>query len=257
MNVPTLVTVPPGVVMLILPVVAPPGTVAVIFVAETTVKLIADVALNLTAVAPVRKLPLIVTKAPTWALVGVNELTVGAGGITVNVAPLVATPPLVVTVSVPLVAAAGTVAVIFTAELTVNAAAAPWNATPVTPLKLLPLITTEDAALPLPGENELIDGDGNTVKLPELVPVPLGVVAAILPVEAPLGTVTVISAAETTVNVDADVPLNVTAVAPVRLLPLTVTVIPTPADVGVNELTVGGGVDVAVSRQAPRPWVTA
>ena len=56
---------------------------------------------------------------------------------------------------------------------------------------------------------------------------------------------------------DAGTPLNVTADAPVRLLPLTVTVIPTPADVGVKEDTVGAETEVAVRRHAPRPCVTA
>jgi hypothetical protein len=51
---------------------------------------------------------------------------------------------------------------------------------------------------------------GVTVKVPELVAVPPGVVTAILPVLAPVGTVTVICESEFTVNVVALTPPNVT-----------------------------------------------
>ena len=47
-----------------------------------------------------------------------------------------------------------------------------------------------------------------------------------LPVVAPVGTVVVISEAETTVNVAA-VPLNVTLVAPVKFVPRILTAVPT------------------------------
>jgi len=55
-----LVAVPPGVVTLSGPVVAPAGTVAWIAVSEVTAKL-APRPLNATAVAPVKLVPLIVT----------------------------------------------------------------------------------------------------------------------------------------------------------------------------------------------------
>ena len=56
--------VPPGVVTQIFPVVAPVGTFAVIWVDEPPVKLAADVPSNITAVAPVRLVPVIVTIGP-------------------------------------------------------------------------------------------------------------------------------------------------------------------------------------------------
>src|SRR2546425_6530638 len=71
-----LLAVPPGVVTLSGPVVAPAGTVAVIVVAEPTVKL-ALVPLNRTAVAPVKLAPLIATLVLTGPLVGVKLVTVG------------------------------------------------------------------------------------------------------------------------------------------------------------------------------------
>ena len=76
--------------------------------AGVTVKL-ALTALNVTPVAPVRFVPLIVTLVPTGPLVGVKLVIVGAG-ITVKLFVPVAVPPGVVTLSGPVVAAAGTVA---------------------------------------------------------------------------------------------------------------------------------------------------
>ena len=103
-----LVAVPAGVVTLTGPVVAPTGTVAWIAVAEVTVKLALNV-LNLTAVAPVKFAPLIVTLVPTGPLVGAKLVIVG-GGTIVNAVLLVAVPAGVVTLSGPVVAPTGTVA---------------------------------------------------------------------------------------------------------------------------------------------------
>jgi hypothetical protein len=65
--------------------------------------------LNLTAVVPVKFVPLIVTLAPTDPLVGVKLVIVGAL-TTVKLLELLAVPPGVVTLSGPDVAPAGTVA---------------------------------------------------------------------------------------------------------------------------------------------------
>jgi len=67
---------PSGVVTLILPVVAPPGTVVLIWVSETTIK-VAGVPLKATAVAPMKFVPVMVTAVPTGPLDGVNEVIVG------------------------------------------------------------------------------------------------------------------------------------------------------------------------------------
>src|SRR5258705_208960 len=75
-NAVLLVAVPPGVVTLSGPVVAPTGTVAWIAVAEVTVKL-ALTPLKATAVAPVKFAPLIVTFVPTGPLLGVKPVIVG------------------------------------------------------------------------------------------------------------------------------------------------------------------------------------
>ena len=65
--------------------------------------------LNVTLVAPVKFVPLIVTLAPAGPLVGVKLVIVG-GLSTVKVLALVAAPPGVVTLTGPVVAPVGTVA---------------------------------------------------------------------------------------------------------------------------------------------------
>ena len=75
---------------------------------EVTLKL-ALLPLNVTAVAPVKFVPLIVTLVPTGPLAGVTLVIVGAG-ITVKLVALVAVPPGVVTRTGPVVAPVGTVA---------------------------------------------------------------------------------------------------------------------------------------------------
>src|SRR5213595_555408 len=88
-----LVAVPPGVVTLIDPVVAPLGTEVVICVSVATVK--------------VATVPLIVTLVPTGPLVGAKELITG-GATTVKLLVLVPVPAVVVTLMGPVVALAGT-----------------------------------------------------------------------------------------------------------------------------------------------------
>ena len=77
-------------------------------VAEFTVK-VALAPLNVTAVAPVKLVPLMVTLVPTGPLAGVKLVIVG-GLITVKLPALVAVPSGVVTLIVPVVALVGTVA---------------------------------------------------------------------------------------------------------------------------------------------------
>ena len=76
------------------------------------------------------------------------------------------------------------------------------------------------------------------MKLVELVAVPPGVVTAILPLVAPLGTVVVICVALLTVKLAA-APLKVTLLAPVKFVPARVTVAPTAADAGLKPVRVG------------------
>ena len=87
-----LVPVPLLVVTLTRPEVALPGTVTVIWMALSTVKVVAEVPLNFTALAPVKPVPLITTLAPVKPAVGVKLVTVGAAA-TVKLVALVAWPP--------------------------------------------------------------------------------------------------------------------------------------------------------------------
>jgi hypothetical protein len=106
-----LVPVPAEFVTATFPVVAPVGTVAVTWVLEFTVKVVAAVPLKVTSVVPVKPLPEIATLVPTGPLVGVKELTVGVA-VTVKLKRLVPVPAAFVTLRGPLVAPAGTVAVV-------------------------------------------------------------------------------------------------------------------------------------------------
>jgi hypothetical protein len=73
--------VPPGVVTVTSTTPEPAGAVAVIWVSELTVTLVAAVAPNLTDVAPVKPVPVIVTTVPPAAgpEVGLMPVTLGTG----------------------------------------------------------------------------------------------------------------------------------------------------------------------------------
>ena len=99
MKLELLVAVPPGVVTLIGPVAANVGTVAVSDVDDSTLKSLALIPLNITAVAPAKFVPVMVTPVPTGPLVGVKLVIVGAG-MSVKVAVMILLA-LMVTVQVP------------------------------------------------------------------------------------------------------------------------------------------------------------
>src|SRR5437879_769979 len=120
---------------------------------------------------------------------------------TVKLLALVAVPPGVVTLNGPVAAPAGTVAVIAVAEFTVKPALVPLNRTAVAPVKFAPLIVTLVPTGPLLGVKLVIVGGLSTVKLLALLAVPSGVVTLIGPLEAPAGTVAWIAVAEVTVKV--------------------------------------------------------
>src|SRR5438445_5494863 len=79
-----------------------------------------------------------------------------------------------------------------------------------------------------------------TVRALALVAVPPGVFTLSGPVVAPLGTVAEIEVAEVTVKFVALVPLNRTAEAPVKFVPVICTVVPTEPLVGEKLVIVGG-----------------
>ena len=170
-------------------------------------------------------------------------MTVGAG-MKVKVPADVPVPPTVVTLTVTEPVPAGDVAVICVAELTVKlvAAVAP-NFTAVAPVKLVPVITTlvPPTIGPDVGARPVTVGAATKVKVPTDVPVPPSVVTLTVTDPAPAGEVAVICVAELTVKLVAAVAPNLTAVAPVKLVPVMTTLVP-PAvgpDVGASPVTVG------------------
>jgi hypothetical protein len=149
--------VPPAVVTERLPLVAPAGTEVLMWLSSVTPK-VALVPLNVTLVAPVKRLPVRVTLVPGEPLVGEKLVIVGAGTVTVKLAADAAVPLEVVTEILPVVAPLGTVAVIWVALVTENAAAMPLNATDVAPVRLVPVIVTLLPLGPLAGEKPAMVG---------------------------------------------------------------------------------------------------
>src|SRR5262249_30937908 len=152
-------------------------------------------------------------------------------GNTVKFVALVAVPPGVATAILPVVAPAGTVAVILMELLTVKVAAAPLIVTDEALRKVFPLMITLAPARPEAGEKLLMVG--GTWKLPALEPEPARLVTLILPVAAAEGTVAVIFVDELIVKV-AEAVLKTTAVAVSKLVPVMTTVVPGTPLPGVN-----------------------
>src|SRR6267378_7701545 len=128
--------------------------------------------------------------------------------------------------------------------------------TELAPLKLVPLICTLVPAGPLAGVKSLMVGAGGgglvTVKLLALLVVPPAVVTPMGPVPAPAGTVAWITVGELTVYVALTL-LKVTALAPLKLVPLIWTLVPTGPLGGAKSLIVGGAGGVAVVSPPSHP----
>ena len=239
-KLPALWPLPMGVVTPITPVAAPVGTVTVIWVLEFTTKTLAAVPLNVTAVVPVKLVPVTTTLVPTGPLVGVNDVTVG-GSSTVKLAALLPVPPAVVTLITPVVAPGGTVAVRVVPFTTAKVGAfTPLKRTAEVVPKSVPVSVTLVPTGPLVGVKLAMVGAGAvTVKLLLLTAVPLAVVRLTGPVLAPAGTVAVTLVADTPLNTVAATPLKRTAVTPPRLVPVMVTLVPTGPLVGAKEVMTG------------------
>jgi hypothetical protein len=172
-----------------------------------------------------------------------------------------AVPPGVVTVIFPVVVF-GTMAVTDTALVTVKLVAAmPLNLTVVAPVKLVPMMDTFVPASPEAGLNDMMVGAGMNLNDVTDTAVPRGVVTVILPsvilLAMVFGANAVIEEALTTVKLVASTPLNLTAVAPVRLVPVMATFAPAAPDVGVNDLIVGVVGPAIVTADAAPPKHTS
>ncbi len=119
----------------------------------------------------------------------------------------------------------------------------PSNCTSVAPARPEPVTVTLVPSGPLVGEKPVILGRTRMVNEVALVAVPAGVVTEIGPLVAPLGTVASISPSLATLK-EAAVPLNLTAVAPVKFVPVITTDVPTAPLDGVKDPMVGGSAAV-------------
>ena len=195
-----------------MPVGAPGGTVKVTLPSLTLVGTVRMLP-SMTPTVPPRFVPVMVTLMPTDTIPGLMLVIVG-GGSTLKLPELVKLPPGVVTWIVPLVAPAGTVKVSFVADAA-KGQLVPLSCTWVVSARFVPVSVTVAWVPPVSGVNVVMVGGATNVNVPLLVPVPIGVVTATVPVE-PDPTTAVTWLSESTVKLAAAVPPNVTAVAPVR-----------------------------------------
>ena len=216
-----LVPVPSGVVTAIGPLATPAGTVALSDVALTGVTDVLETPPNETSSTFANPDPVTVTSFPSAPVVGVKLVTVGAAPV--NNAALVAVAAAFFTVIFALTAPAGTLVSIRESDTRENDATTVPNFTCVVPVNPPPVIVTEVPAAPLVGVNASMRGAiFNAVAL---VPDPTGVVTERTPEMAPAGTTRDSDVSLATVNEAVTAP-TATAVAPVKPLPVTVTVAP-------------------------------
>jgi hypothetical protein len=255
-----LVAVPPGVVTLILPVVAPVGTVAVICVAEFTVNVVALVVLNFTELVvkvapltvPLKFVPVIVTDVPTGPKAGVNEVIVGAGAVaTVKLVALVRCPAAVYTWIGPVVAPAGTTAVTEVALVVVGVTRLEvLKRTWVGAVVNVPLIVTVVPTKPAAGEKVGMPGQVAAAVVEYVnagveLPVVFSTTTSFDPTRAAGGTVTSNWVSASMVRPVPEVPPNRTSLAGPpfatvwKFVPVTVTSHPRAALLGVTAVTVG------------------
>jgi hypothetical protein len=216
--------------------VDPVSTMAETVVGEMTVNELAGVPPKLTAVVPRKLLPEIIMVLPAFAEAGLKEDIEGAIKLNPTSVPVPSGP---VTETWPL-APVPTVAIIVVVDTTVNeVAGVPPKLTAVAPVKLLPVIVTTVPSIPLEGVKEEMTGGGRNIKPAKWV-VPPGVVMLTFPVAPPPTTANIV-VGERTVKEVAATPPKLTAVAPVRSIPLIVIDAPLPAEAGENEAIAGGG----------------
>jgi hypothetical protein len=184
-----------------------------------------------TAVAPVKDVPVISTGIPCGPLLGVKELIVGnaiyPGKLLV--------PPAVVTETIP-EPPEGVIATIVVAEITVNVLAEiPPKLTAVAPRKLFPVMVTLVPAIETAGIIEFTTGGGIKTN-PAKESFPVDVATNTYP-EAPLPTEALIAWEDNTVIFVAGTDPNLTTLAPDKLSPLIVITVPSPAACGAIEYT--------------------
>jgi hypothetical protein len=180
---------------------------------------------------------LMITLVPASPEAG-EKLVIWGG--TKKVAVLVPRPAGLVTWILPVVAAEGTLTVIWVGELMVKmVVVVVLNVTRLAVSKLVPVTTTELPGTPLAGLNPVTVGGKITMKSVALVAVPADVVTVILPEVVPELTLAVIWVGELTVTEPAALPLNFTEETPVKPVPVMVTFVLMGPAVGVKLVIVG------------------
>lgn len=215
------------------PLVAPVGTGTVML---PLAQLVGEPATPLKVTVPgelPKFAPAMVIEVPTGATDGDRLLMLGAPP-TLNAIPLL-TWPLTVTITFPVVAVAGTTAVMMLSFQLVVAAVTPLKATvfgPCSNPKFEPLMVTAEPAGPIFGDKLVMVG-ASTVKRAPVLAVPFTVTTT-FPVPAPNGTGTTMLVSLQLFGV-ASVPLKVTVLLPweiPKLDPEMVTTVATRPDVG-------------------------
>jgi hypothetical protein len=227
------------------PVVAPIGTTAVMLelVQEP---IVADMPLNVRVpcVAPKFE-PETTTPEPTGPRAGVRAVMLG-GNTTEKTRVLLAVPPELVTMTLPLVAPAGTETRIpVGVQLGIDVAFTPLKLTdPLSPPRLEPAMKTKEPNKPEFGDKSVITG--GTVNNTPLLVTPPAAVTTMLPVLAPLGTVTamLLSLQEPMVAVlPPNLTLRLVVLGP-KFDPEMVTDVPAAPLAGEMSLIAGGGTTV-------------
>src|SRR5438105_7829617 len=131
--------VPPRVVTVMRPLVAPAGTWPLIWWSESTLAPGSGRPVDLTWVTQLKAEPASVTSVPAGPVAGVTEVIRGR---TRNMPLLWPAPEGVTTVSLPVEASGGTSTVIWVWVTVAGSARTPLKSTPVAPPKALPLIVT-------------------------------------------------------------------------------------------------------------------
>jgi hypothetical protein len=224
------------------PEVAPEGTVTPMAVSVQLVG-VALTPLNLTVPCVVpKRTPLIVTAVPVEPELGDKPLMAGGLAVTVNSTALLAWPPTVIT-TFPVVANAGTGTVMLVSLQLVGTELTPLKVIEEVPCvapKLAPKIVTDVVPAPLGGKILAMNGVGlGTVNRTPLLAMEFAV-TTMLPVDAPIGTCTVMLVSLQLVGVLALL-LNVTepAVCP-KPVPVMVTEVPVFPECGEKVVMLGG-----------------
>jgi hypothetical protein len=229
------------------PVVTPFGTWATMLVPLQLLTVAGtelSVTLPLPCVAP-KLVPVIVNDDPNPPPAAGVTLVIAGAEVTVNVTPLLATPPAAVTTTLPVAAPEGTVATMLVElQLEMVAASVP-NFTPPLPCvepKFDPVIVITEPTAPVFGARLVMLGAGVSVNVDPLLACP-PTVTTTGPLVAPVGTGAVMDVALHAVGVEA-IPLKLTVLLVCvlrKFVPAITTEVPTAPVLGVRLVIVGAG----------------